>query len=63
MIEFDGWAVHGRRGQFETDRLRDQALTASGHHIMRVTARQIDQQPLPLTARVAGTIATLRLRQ
>jgi very-short-patch-repair endonuclease len=61
VIEFDGWGVHGRRGQFETDRVRDQELTAAGHHVVRVTAQQIDHKPLALTARIAATIALLRL--
>ena len=61
VIEFDGWGVHGKRGQFEADRVRDQELTASGHHVVRVTAQQIDHRPLALTARIATTIALLRL--
>ncbi len=62
VLEFDGWKYHRGRDKFETDRLRDQHLTAAGHHVMRVTARQIDHAPYALVARIAGVIATLRLR-
>jgi very-short-patch-repair endonuclease len=60
VLEFDGWKYHRGRDKFETDRLRDQHLTTAGHHVMRVTARQIDHAPYALVARIAGMIATLR---
>ncbi len=63
VVEFDGWRYHGRRDGFEADRVRDQRLTAVGHQVMRVTARQIDNHPYALVARVAGTIAMLRIRR
>lgn len=63
VIEFDGWQDHGKRHQFEIDRLRDQHLTAGTHHIMRITARQVDHRRAALTARIASTIAALRLSQ
>lgn len=59
-IEFDGWRYHRGRDRFESDRLRDQHLTLAGHHVMRVTARQIDHSPYALVARIAATIANLR---
>ncbi len=61
VIEFDSWSIHGRRGNFETDRLRDQNLAATRHQVIRVTARQIDKAPYALVARLATVIATLRL--
>ena len=61
VFEFDGWKYHRGRDQFETDRLRDQRLTAARHHVIRITARQIDHRPYALIARIAGTIAALRL--
>ncbi len=60
-VEFDGWKYHRGRDKFETDRLRDQHVTAAGHHVIRITARQIDHTPYALTARLATTITTLRL--
>ncbi|HEX3802677.1 MAG TPA: hypothetical protein VHV75_07555 [Solirubrobacteraceae bacterium] len=61
VIEFDSWSIHGRRGNFETDRLRDQNLAATRHQVMRVTARQIDDAPYALVARLATVMAMLRL--
>ncbi len=61
VVEFDGWKYHRGRDRFETDRLRDQHVTAAGHHVIRVTARQIDHRPHALIARIATTITTLRL--
>jgi very-short-patch-repair endonuclease len=60
VIEFDGWRDHGKRGQFEIDRLRDQHMLVTGHHVMRVTARQIDRTPYALIARAAATVARLQ---
>jgi very-short-patch-repair endonuclease len=62
VLEFDGWQDHGKRGQFETDRLRDQHLLIAGHHVMRITARQVDHSSYALVARIAGMIATLRFK-
>jgi very-short-patch-repair endonuclease len=62
IIEFDGWQDHGKRKGFETDRLRDQHLLIAGHHVMRVTFRQIDHRPHALIARIAGVITSLRSR-
>jgi very-short-patch-repair endonuclease len=61
VVEFDGWQVHGRRTSFETDRLRDQRLSANGHQVVRVTARQIDRAPYALVARLASVITAVRL--
>jgi very-short-patch-repair endonuclease len=60
VIEFDGWKYHRGRSRFETDRLRDQHVTAAGHHVMRITARQVDYRPYALIARIATTMANLR---
>jgi len=61
VLEFDGWKYHSGRDQFESDRLRDQRLTAAGHRVIRITARQIDRNPYALIARVASMVTTLRL--
>jgi very-short-patch-repair endonuclease len=61
VIEFDSWAFHGDRSSFEKDRLRDQVLSVSGHHVMRVTARQIDHTPTALVARIAAIITARQL--
>jgi very-short-patch-repair endonuclease len=61
VVEFDSWAFHGDRSSFEKDRLRDQMLSISGHHVMRVTARQIDHTPTALVARIAAIITARQL--
>ncbi len=63
VVEFDGWQHHGERDRFETDRLRDQHLAATGHQAIRITARQIDHRPYALIARIASVIATLRVER
>jgi len=61
VVEFDGWRHHGERDRFETDRLRDQHLAATGHQAIRITARQINDRPYALVARIASVITTLRV--
>jgi very-short-patch-repair endonuclease len=40
VVETDGWATHGTRSAFKTDRARDAELKALGHEVMRFTYRQ-----------------------
>jgi very-short-patch-repair endonuclease len=61
VVEFDSWSFHGDRKSFEKDRLRDQVLSTTGHHVMRVTARQIDHTPTALVARLAAIITARQL--
>jgi very-short-patch-repair endonuclease len=61
VIEFDSWSFHGDRKSFETDRLRDQVLSTTNHHVMRVTARQVDHTPAALVARIAAIITARQL--
>ncbi len=61
VVEFDGWAFHHGRSSFETDRLRDQDLVATGHRVMRITARQIHHAPLAMIAKLATAMTTIRL--
>jgi very-short-patch-repair endonuclease len=57
IVEFDGFGGHGRREAFETDRLRDQRLVAAGYRVIRITARQLDQSPFAVIARLAQAVA------
>jgi predicted transcriptional regulator of viral defense system len=41
MVELDGYAVHGTRRSFESDRERDRVLQAAGWLVVRVTWRQL----------------------
>ena len=58
VVEVDGFGVHGTRAAFERDRRRDAALVAAGHRVIRVTWRQLAQEPELLVARLAAALAT-----
>lgn len=45
IVELDGRAVHGTRRAFEADRERDRILLAEGWRPMRVTWRQLRDEP------------------
>jgi very-short-patch-repair endonuclease len=45
IVEVDGFRAHGGRQAFEDDRRRDMHLTASSYLIVRLTHRQITQEP------------------
>jgi very-short-patch-repair endonuclease len=57
VIELDGYAFHRTRRAFERDRRKDQELTASGYRVLRITWRQLDQEPERLIATVAAAVA------
>jgi very-short-patch-repair endonuclease len=56
VVEVDGHVFHSHRAAFERDRARDQALVASGHRVIRVTWRQLVDEPLVLVARIAQAL-------
>jgi very-short-patch-repair endonuclease len=60
VVETDGWGAHGHRAAFESDRDRDAALAALGFVVVRVTWRQLTEQPLLVTARLAQTLSARR---
>jgi hypothetical protein len=45
IVELDGYGTHHTRAAYENDRARDRELTASGWRVMRVTWRQLDDEP------------------
>jgi very-short-patch-repair endonuclease len=45
IVEVDGYETHGPRDSFERDRSRDRALTAAGWLVIRVTWRQLRDEP------------------
>jgi very-short-patch-repair endonuclease len=45
IVEADGRAVHGTAAAFENDRARDRALSAAGWQVIRVTNRQLTEEP------------------
>ncbi|HTX07767.1 MAG TPA: DUF559 domain-containing protein [Solirubrobacteraceae bacterium] len=56
IVEFDGWGAHGHRLAFERDRKRDQMLVAAGYRVIRVTDRQLLDEPLAVIARIAQAL-------
>ena len=57
VVEVDGFAFHSSRHNFELDRRRDGWLMSRGISVMRVTWRQLVQEPTALVARVAQLLA------
>lgn len=56
IVEFDGWGAHGHRLAFDKDRKRDQKLVAAGYRVIRVTDRQLTEEPLAVLARIAQAL-------
>ena len=55
-VEADGRRWHSDAEAFERDRLRDNALTAAGWRILRVTERQVRTDPTGIRDRVRDLI-------
>ena len=55
-IEVDGYAFHASRDRFEGDRIRDAELAAQGILVIRVTWRQIRDEPMAVLGRVARAL-------
>ena len=45
IVELDGFETHGTRAAFERDRARDRALAVQGWRVVRVTKRQLENEP------------------
>ena len=45
IVELDVYATQGDPLAFERDRVRDRALQAAGWTVVRITARQLDEEP------------------
>jgi very-short-patch-repair endonuclease len=56
VAEMDGFAFHGSRRRFEADRRRDAELAANGPRVMRVTWRQLENEPEALLVRLAQAL-------
>lgn len=56
-VEIDGFAFHSSRRAFEGDRRRDAHLAARGLHVIRVTWRQLAEEPEAVLARLAQAMA------
>ena len=60
IVEVDGYAFHSSRAAFERDRQRDAELGAQGYRVVRVTWRQLTDEPEALVALLAVATASGR---
>jgi predicted transcriptional regulator of viral defense system len=56
VVETDGHRFHRTRRAFEADRRRDQRLTVAGWRIVRVTWRQLIEDPAGVACLIAGLL-------
>jgi very-short-patch-repair endonuclease len=56
IIEADSYRFHGHRRAFERDRRKDMALRDAGYEVIRITWRQLTEEPLVLVAHVARAL-------
>ncbi|HSD79418.1 MAG TPA: type IV toxin-antitoxin system AbiEi family antitoxin domain-containing protein [Solirubrobacteraceae bacterium] len=50
VVELAGYAAHGTRSAFERDRARDRMLQAAGWRVVRITWRQLRDEPRAIAA-------------
>jgi very-short-patch-repair endonuclease len=58
IVEVDGYRSHGHRYAFERDRRRDQAHKNARYEVIRVTWRQLNDEPLRVIAVIALAIGS-----
>lgn len=63
VVEIDGFAYHGSPLSFEGDRRRDARLAAQGMQVIRVTWRQLTNEPETVLVRLAQTLVRSVFRQ
>jgi Protein of unknown function (DUF559) len=56
VVETDGMRFHRSQQAFETDRRRDQRLTLAGWRVVRVTWRQLSEDPAGIARLIAGLL-------
>lgn len=56
VVEIDGYRFHSSPAAFERDRLRDAELSASGFRVIRITWRQLSEEPFAVVARLAAVL-------
>jgi very-short-patch-repair endonuclease len=57
VVEVDGYKYHSSRVAVERDSKKSAKLTAAGLHVMRVTWRQMTDEPYAVIVRVAQALA------
>ena len=60
VVEVDGFAYHSSRQAFERDRIRDGDLSGAGLRVIRVTWRQLVDEPLAVAARLGACLTPRR---
>jgi very-short-patch-repair endonuclease len=60
IVEIDSWAFHSMRSSFEQDRRRDQRLTTAGYRVIRITDRQLTNEPELVVATLTRALALQR---
>src|SRR3954447_861557 len=58
IVECDGFATHGTRKAFEADRARDRELIVAGWRVVRVTWRQLIDDPETIAAQLSVLLAS-----
>ena len=56
VLEVDGYAFHSTRRRFEHDHRKDGGLRDRGEDVIRVTARQVGEEPFAVVAQVATAL-------
>ena len=56
IVECDGFATHGTRRAFEADRARDRELVVAGWRVVRVTWRQLADEPDTIARQIAALL-------
>jgi REase_MTES_1575 len=57
IVELDGRAAHSTSAAFERDRERDRMLSANGWRVVRITWRQLQDQPRDLATDLGRILA------
>jgi very-short-patch-repair endonuclease len=56
-VELDSREIHGTHKKFESDRLRDRILIAEGWQTMRITWRQLQEEPTEIARDLKSALA------
>jgi very-short-patch-repair endonuclease len=56
IVEVDGYQFHGHRSAFERDRKRDAAHTLAGYRVIRITWRQLTEEPVWVAVTIARAL-------
>jgi very-short-patch-repair endonuclease len=56
IVECDGFATHGTRKAFEEDRAKDRALQVAGWRVVRITWRQLIDDPDTIARQIAALL-------